>query len=176
MSKAKQNKRKSIFKQAVEQKFKVYDHKPEALTSINVPEAIEEAVQAKILTEMNKRLPTYMPTASAKFVKPCLNNTVLERKSFESHDTHHKLSDLLYESICIDQESLDAQYTEPSFKKRPHIHQDPPNDREEEKRKKRRKDASESSSRSSKKDKAPMDSIQEYIPAEQPQDQEEELI
>nr|GFD15394.1 hypothetical protein [Tanacetum cinerariifolium] len=53
---------------------------------------------------------------------------------------------------------------------------DPPNDREGEKRKKRRKDAGESSSRSLKKDKAPMDSIQEDIPAKQPQDQEEERI
>nr|GFC79126.1 hypothetical protein [Tanacetum cinerariifolium] len=53
---------------------------------------------------------------------------------------------------------------------------DPPNDREGEKRKKRRKDAGESSSRSLKKVKAPMDSIQEDIPAEQPQDQEEESI
>ncbi|GJY94995.1 hypothetical protein Tco_0511356 [Tanacetum coccineum] len=44
MAKAKQNKRKSNFKQAVEQKFKEYDQKLEAFTLINVPEAIEEAV------------------------------------------------------------------------------------------------------------------------------------
>ncbi|GJZ50656.1 hypothetical protein Tco_0604846 [Tanacetum coccineum] len=211
MAKAKQNKRKSIFKQAIEQKFKEYDHKLEALTSINIPEAIEEVVQAKVLTEMKKQLPTHVPTAIAKFVKPRLNNTVLEvmknnqinlfttpsptttddlsemdlklkllnkmykSKSFESHDTHHKLYDLLYESICLDQETLDAQDTEPSFKKRPHDHQDPPNDREGEKRKKRRKDAGEPSSRSSKKDKALMDHVHEDTPADQPQDQKEEL-
>ncbi|GJY94996.1 copia protein [Tanacetum coccineum] len=45
----------------------------------------------------------------------------------------------------------------------PHNDQDPPNDREGEKRKKRRKNADEPSSRSSKKDKAPMDLIQEDI-------------
>ncbi|GKF33605.1 hypothetical protein Tco_0106805 [Tanacetum coccineum] len=47
MVKAKQNKCKSNFKRAVEQKFKEYDQKLEALSSINVPEAIKEAVQAK---------------------------------------------------------------------------------------------------------------------------------
>ncbi|GJS99105.1 hypothetical protein Tco_0820275 [Tanacetum coccineum] len=46
MAKAKQNKRKSIFKQAVEKKFKEYYHKLEALSSINVPEAIEKIVVA----------------------------------------------------------------------------------------------------------------------------------
>ncbi|GJX67753.1 hypothetical protein Tco_0303480 [Tanacetum coccineum] len=74
----KQNKRKSIFKHAVEQKFKGYDQKLEALTSINVPEIIKEVVQAKVLTEMKKQLPTCVPTAIAKIVKPRLNNTVLE--------------------------------------------------------------------------------------------------
>ncbi|GJV48521.1 hypothetical protein Tco_1438733 [Tanacetum coccineum] len=196
MAKTKQKKRKSIFKQEVEQNFKEYDQKLEALSSINVPKAMEEAVQAKVLTEKKKQLHTHVPSAIAKCVKPCLNNTVLEvmkynqinlfttpssttaddlsemdlklkllnkmykSKYFQSHDTHHKLYDLLYESIYVDQESLDAHDTEPSFKKRPHDHQDPPNDREGEKRKKRRKDACEPSSRSSKKDKAPMDSIQ----------------
>ncbi|GJU36738.1 hypothetical protein Tco_1185092 [Tanacetum coccineum] len=95
MAKAKQNKRKSNFKQEVEQKFKEYDQKLEALTSNNVLEPIKE---------------------------------------------------------------------------------DPPNDREGKTIKKRRKDAGEPSSRSSKKDKAPMDFVQEYIPADQSQDQEEEFI
>ncbi|GJZ92066.1 hypothetical protein Tco_0664131 [Tanacetum coccineum] len=140
------------------QKFKEYDQKLEAFTSINVPEAIEEVVQAKVLTEMKKQLPTHVPIAIAKFVKHRLNKTVLEvmqknqinlfttpsttiandlsdmdlelkllnkmykSKSFESHDTHHKLYDLLYKSIYLDQESLDAQDIESSFKKRPHGH------------------------------------------------------
>ncbi|GJU23982.1 hypothetical protein Tco_1162603 [Tanacetum coccineum] len=64
---------------AVEQKFKGYDQKLEALTSINVPEIIKEVVQAKVLTEMKKQLPTCVPTAIAKIVKPRLNNIVLER-------------------------------------------------------------------------------------------------
>ncbi|GJZ86456.1 hypothetical protein Tco_0658066 [Tanacetum coccineum] len=103
-----------------------------------------KTVQAKVLTEMKKQLPTHVPTAIAKFVKPRLNNTVLEvmknnqinlyttpsltttddlseidlklkllnkmykSKSFESHDTHHKLYNVLYESMCLDQETLDA--------------------------------------------------------------------
>ncbi|GKG34364.1 hypothetical protein Tco_0437060, partial [Tanacetum coccineum] len=108
------------------------------------------------MAEIRKQLPTHVPTAIAKFVKPRLSNIVLEvmkhnqinlftsplptttddlseidlklkllnkmykSKSFESHDTHHKLYDLLYESICLDQETLDAQDIEPSLKKRPH--------------------------------------------------------
>nr|GEU56126.1 hypothetical protein [Tanacetum cinerariifolium] len=56
-------------------------------------------------------------------------NKIYKSKSFESHDTHQNLYDLIYESICLDQETIDAQDTEPSFKKRPHDHQDSPNDR-----------------------------------------------
>ncbi|GKA96219.1 retrovirus-related pol polyprotein from transposon TNT 1-94 [Tanacetum coccineum] len=77
-AKEKQNKQKSIFKQVVEQKFKEYDQKLEALSSINVSEAIEEAVQAKVLTEMKKQLSTHVLTAITEFVKPRLNKTVLE--------------------------------------------------------------------------------------------------
>ncbi|GJS95997.1 hypothetical protein Tco_0802965 [Tanacetum coccineum] len=40
--------------------------KLEALTSINVSEVIEKAVQAKILTEMKKQLPTYVSNAISK--------------------------------------------------------------------------------------------------------------
>ncbi|GKA05123.1 hypothetical protein Tco_0684243 [Tanacetum coccineum] len=36
--------------------FKEYDQKLEALSSINVPEAIEEFIQEKVLTEMKKQL------------------------------------------------------------------------------------------------------------------------
>ncbi|GJT91262.1 hypothetical protein Tco_1080107 [Tanacetum coccineum] len=66
------------FKKAAEQKFKEYDQKLEALSSINVPETIKEVVQAKVLTEMKKQLPTYVPTTISKFVKPRLNNYVHE--------------------------------------------------------------------------------------------------
>ncbi|GJW31854.1 hypothetical protein Tco_0051886 [Tanacetum coccineum] len=148
MAKAKQNKRKSIFKQAIEQKFKEYDHKLEALTSINIPEAIEEVVQANVLTEMKKQLPTHVPTAIAKFVMPHLTTPS--------------------PTPTDDMSKIDLKL------KLPHDDQDPPNDHEGEKRKK--KDVGEPSSRSSKKDKAPVDSVQEDIPTDQTQYQEEEFI
>nr|GEU78182.1 retrovirus-related Pol polyprotein from transposon TNT 1-94 [Tanacetum cinerariifolium] len=64
----------------------------------------------------------------------------------------------------------DAMHKIESFKKRSHNDHDPPNDHEGEKRKKRINDAGKYASRSSKKDKSPMDLIQEDIPAEQPQE------
>nr|GEZ91310.1 hypothetical protein [Tanacetum cinerariifolium] len=48
----------------------------EARTPINVSEAIKKAIQAKVLIEMKKHLPTYVPNAIAKYVKPRLNNSV----------------------------------------------------------------------------------------------------
>nr|GFD28694.1 hypothetical protein [Tanacetum cinerariifolium] len=96
--------------------------------------------------------------------------------SFETHDTHQQLHDILWDSMLFDQEILDAQETEPTLKKMPHDDQDPLNDCEGEKRRKRRRNASESSSKSSKKDKAPTDSTNDDIPVDQPQDKVEELI
>ncbi|GKA34969.1 hypothetical protein Tco_0721398, partial [Tanacetum coccineum] len=58
------------------------------------------------------------------------------------------LYDTLYESITLYQYALDAQDAEPSFNKRTHDNQDPPNDREGETGKKRRKDVGQPSSRS----------------------------
>ncbi|GJY14705.1 hypothetical protein Tco_0385127 [Tanacetum coccineum] len=142
MAKAKHNMRKITFKKAVEKKFKEYNQKLEAVTLINVPKAIEEAIQAK-------------------------------NKSFKNNDTRQKLYNTLYESITLDQEALDAQDTEPSFNKRSHNDQDPPNDREGDTRKKRRKDVCEPSSRSSKKDKDHVVLVQEDTLAYLPQDQEE---
>ncbi|GJS23805.1 hypothetical protein Tco_0452437 [Tanacetum coccineum] len=52
--------------------------KLEALTSINVSEAIHKAVHAKVLTKMKKLLPTHVPKVLANYVKTCLNNYVLE--------------------------------------------------------------------------------------------------
>ncbi|GJW64037.1 hypothetical protein Tco_0115921 [Tanacetum coccineum] len=78
MEKAKHNKLCSNFKKAVELKFKEYDQKLEDISSTNVPKAIEESIQAKVLTKMKKQLPKHVPQAGAKFVKPCLNNSVLE--------------------------------------------------------------------------------------------------
>ncbi|GKC46548.1 hypothetical protein Tco_1064270 [Tanacetum coccineum] len=86
-----------------------------------------------------------------------LYNKMHQNQSFDTHDTHQKLCDILFESISLDQTLLDEQDTEPILRKRPHDNQDPPTDREWEKRKKRRKDGRESSFKQSKKDKAPMD-------------------
>ncbi|GKC75697.1 hypothetical protein Tco_1126471, partial [Tanacetum coccineum] len=72
--------------------------------------------------------------------------------------------------------ALDAQDAEPSFHKRTHDNQDPPNDREGENRKKRRKDAGEPSSRSSRKDKSPVVQAQEDTHVDQPQDQEDTYV
>ncbi|GJU63280.1 hypothetical protein Tco_1245115 [Tanacetum coccineum] len=182
MQKAKKNMREINFKKAVAQKFKEYDQKLEALTSINVFEVIEKAVQTKVLTEMKMLLPTHVPKALANYVKPSLNNFVLElmknneislftkpstntddllkmelklkllnrmqlNKSYETRDTYQQLYNTLYDFITLDQEALDDQDAEPSFHKRTHDDQDPPNDREGEKMKKRRKDVGEPSSR-----------------------------
>ncbi|GJU65688.1 hypothetical protein Tco_1247523, partial [Tanacetum coccineum] len=128
IQKAKKNIRKINFIKAFAQKFNEYDKKLKALTSINVFEVIKKAVQAKVLTELKKLLPNHIPKAVANYVKPRLNNLA----------------------------TIDAQDVDPSFHKRTHDNQDPPNDREGENRKKKRKDAAEPSSRSSRKDKTPM--------------------
>ncbi|GKC14225.1 hypothetical protein Tco_1011007 [Tanacetum coccineum] len=78
MQKAKKNIRKFNFKKAVTQKFKEYDQKLEALTNFNVSKAFEKVVQAKVLTEIKKLLPTHIPNAIANYVKPRLNTFVLE--------------------------------------------------------------------------------------------------
>ncbi|GJW52348.1 hypothetical protein Tco_0093699 [Tanacetum coccineum] len=78
MAKAKQRKLNPNFKKVTMQKFKEYDQKLKALSKINVPEAIEEYVQAKVILEMKKKLPTHVPNPLANFVMPRLNNTVLD--------------------------------------------------------------------------------------------------
>ncbi|GJT25275.1 hypothetical protein Tco_0895212 [Tanacetum coccineum] len=121
--------------------------KLEALTSINVSKVIEKAVQAKVLTEIKKLLPTHVSKAVANqislFTKPSTNTDDLSEmelklkllskmqlnKSYETLDTHLQLYNNLYESVSIDQEALDTQDAEPSFHKRTHDEQDPHNDR-----------------------------------------------
>ncbi|GJX15791.1 hypothetical protein Tco_0216623 [Tanacetum coccineum] len=73
-----------------------------------VPLAFEKAVQARVLTEIKKLLPTHIPKAHANYVKPRLNTSVIE-------------------------DALNALDEEPSFHKRAHDNQDPPNNREGEK-------------------------------------------
>ncbi|GJS73741.1 hypothetical protein Tco_0706582 [Tanacetum coccineum] len=78
MQKAKKNIRKINFKKTVTQKFREYYHKLEALTNINVSEASEKVVQARVLTKIKKLLPTHIPTAIANYVRPYLNTSVLK--------------------------------------------------------------------------------------------------
>ncbi|GJZ56260.1 hypothetical protein Tco_0611453 [Tanacetum coccineum] len=78
MQKVKKNMRKFNLEKAVAQKFKEYDQKLEALTNFNMSEAFEKAVQEKVLTEIKKLLPTYIPNVIANYVKPRLNTSVLE--------------------------------------------------------------------------------------------------
>ncbi|GJW39347.1 hypothetical protein Tco_0065192 [Tanacetum coccineum] len=77
-AKAKKNMRKFNFKKAVAHKFKEYDQKLEALTNFNVSEAFEKVIQAKVLTEIQKLLPTHIPDAIVNYVKPRVNTSVLE--------------------------------------------------------------------------------------------------
>nr|GEW46123.1 retrovirus-related Pol polyprotein from transposon TNT 1-94 [Tanacetum cinerariifolium] len=54
---------------------------------LNDPHAIEAVVQARVLTKLNKQLPTLAPTDFARFVKPRLNKTMLEAQPTEKHLT-----------------------------------------------------------------------------------------
>ncbi|GJV76143.1 hypothetical protein Tco_1507727 [Tanacetum coccineum] len=155
-AKGKKIMRKINFKKVVVQKFREYDQKLEALINFNVSKAFEKAVQAKVMTEMKKFLPTHIPKAIANYVRPRLNRYVLdllnrihESKSNTTHPTNKKRYDTLYESVCLDHDAFNAQDAEPSFHKRSHDNHDYPNNREEENKKKRRKDVGEPSSRSS---------------------------
>ncbi|GJV86636.1 hypothetical protein Tco_1530574 [Tanacetum coccineum] len=76
IQKAKKNMRKINFKKVVSQKFKEYDQKLVALTSINVFEVIEKGVHEKVIKEMKKLLPTHVLKSVANYVNPRLNNSV----------------------------------------------------------------------------------------------------
>ncbi|GKC27185.1 hypothetical protein Tco_1034479, partial [Tanacetum coccineum] len=52
--------------------------KLEALTNFNVFKAFEKSIQAKVLTEIKKLLPTHIPNAITNYVKPRLNTSILE--------------------------------------------------------------------------------------------------
>ncbi|GKB64110.1 copia protein [Tanacetum coccineum] len=78
MQKAKKNMRKINFKKAVIQKFREYNQKLDALTNFNDSKAFKKAIQAKVLTEIKKLLPTHIPNAIENYVKPRLNTSVLE--------------------------------------------------------------------------------------------------
>ncbi|GJZ40669.1 hypothetical protein Tco_0587555 [Tanacetum coccineum] len=55
-----------------------YDQKLEALKNFNVSKAFEKAIQASLLTKIKKLLPTHIMKAVESYVKPRLNNFVLE--------------------------------------------------------------------------------------------------
>ncbi|GKB26473.1 hypothetical protein Tco_0865874 [Tanacetum coccineum] len=78
MQKAKKNMRTINFKKEIAQKFREYGQKMEALINFNFSKAFEKVVQAKVLTEMKKLLPTHISKAVANYVKPRLNTYVLE--------------------------------------------------------------------------------------------------
>ncbi|GJV00602.1 hypothetical protein Tco_1329872 [Tanacetum coccineum] len=99
-----------------------------------------------------------------------------KKESNDTHTTHQQIYDTLYESIILDQDALDAQDAKPSFHKRSHDNQDPPNNSERENKKKRRKDIGEPSSRSSRQNRSPMVIVQDDTPAMQPLDKADTLI
>ncbi|GJX21121.1 hypothetical protein Tco_0223798 [Tanacetum coccineum] len=78
MQKAKKNMRKINFKKVVTQKFREYDQKLEALINFNVFEAFKKVVQARVLAEIKKLLPTYILKSIANYVRPRLNTFVLD--------------------------------------------------------------------------------------------------
>ncbi|GJS99679.1 hypothetical protein Tco_0820849 [Tanacetum coccineum] len=78
MQKVKRNMRKINFKKVVTQKFKEYNQKLEALTNFNISEAFEKVVQARVLAEIKKLLPTYILKAISNYVRPRLNTSVLD--------------------------------------------------------------------------------------------------
>ncbi|GKB56002.1 hypothetical protein Tco_0912188 [Tanacetum coccineum] len=154
-------------------------------TEMMMLQAFEKVVQARVLTELKKLLPTHIPKAVANYVRPRLNTFMLKikllnrihlNKSNDNHTTHQQLYDTLYESIILDEEALDAQDVEPSFHKRSHDNQDPPKNHKGENKKKKRKNVSEPSSRSSRRNKSPMDHAQVDTAAMQPLDQADEYV
>ncbi|GJS18469.1 hypothetical protein Tco_0412941 [Tanacetum coccineum] len=105
-----------------------------------------------------------------------LLHRIQESKSNMTHPTYQKLYDTLYESVCLDHDTLNDPDAEPSFHKRVHDNQDPPNNREREKRKKHRKDVGKTSSKSSRRNKSPLVHAQDDTPDIQLVDQEDEYI
>ncbi|GKA46640.1 hypothetical protein Tco_0739523 [Tanacetum coccineum] len=121
---------------------------------------VHEVMRNNQISLFTTQSPTIIDDLSEIELKLKLLNRMHLNKSYETHNTPQKLYDTLYASITLDQKALDAQDAEPSFHKRTHDDQDPPNGLEGEKRKKRIKDTGEPSSRSSRKDKSPMDGLQ----------------
>ncbi|GJT45689.1 hypothetical protein Tco_0954404 [Tanacetum coccineum] len=140
----------------VAQKFKEYDQKLEALTNFNVSKAFKKAIQAKVLTEIKKLLPTHILNAIANYVKPQLNISVLEVMKTNQINLFTQSSTSTNDLLEMDLKS--------------HDNQDPPNNCEGENKKKRQKDVGEPSSRSSRRNRSPVVIVQDDTPAMQPLD------
>ncbi|GJS45605.1 hypothetical protein Tco_0595726 [Tanacetum coccineum] len=139
--------------------------KMKKLLPTHVPKSLEKYVKPRLNNSVHEVMQNHQISL---FTKPStstddlsemelklrLLNRIQLNKSTTTHHTHQKLYDTLYDSITLDQESLDVQDAKPSFYKRTHDNQDPPNDRKAENMKKRRKDADEPSSKSLRKDKS----------------------
>nr|GEU43450.1 hypothetical protein [Tanacetum cinerariifolium] len=131
------------------------DVKAKVLTEIKkllptyFPDAIETYVKPHLNTSVLKvmktnqiNLFTQSSTSTDDLLEMNLKLNLLNQihlnKSTDTHTTHQQLYDTLYESIILDQDTLDAQAAQSSFHKRSHDNQDPPNNRDGEN--KRRKD------------------------------------
>ncbi|GJS94751.1 hypothetical protein Tco_0801719 [Tanacetum coccineum] len=95
MQKAKKNMRKINIKKAVAQKFREYDQKLESLINFNVFEAFEKAIQARVLTEIKKLLPTHIPKAVANYVRPHHDALNAQDAELSFHKRSHDNQDSL---------------------------------------------------------------------------------
>ncbi|GJR38699.1 hypothetical protein Tco_1214383 [Tanacetum coccineum] len=157
------------------------------LLHAHIPDAIENYVKSflntyvlKVMKTNQINLFTQSSTSTVDLsemdLKLKLLNQIHLNKSNDTHTTHQQLYDTLYESIILDQDTLDAQAAQSSFYKRSHDNQDPPNNHEGENKKKRRKDVGEPSSVSLRQNRSPVVIVQDDTPAMQPLDQANILI
>ncbi|GJZ27598.1 hypothetical protein Tco_0572245, partial [Tanacetum coccineum] len=118
------------------------------LLPTHIPKVVENYVRPRLYTSVldvmkNNQISLFSQSSTSTNdlsqmdlkLKPL--NQIYESKSNTTHPTNQKLYDTLYESVCLDHDALNAPDAEPSFYKRAHDNQDPPNNHEGEKRKKR---------------------------------------
>ncbi|GJV78705.1 hypothetical protein Tco_1514575 [Tanacetum coccineum] len=173
------------------------------LGASEVPLAFEKAVQVRVHSHIPKAIANYVrPRLNTSmldvmknnqislFTKPStstddlsdmdlklkLLHKIYESKSNTTHPTNQRLYDTLYESVYLDHDALNAQDADPSFHKRSHDNQDPPDNRKGENMLKIRKDVGEPSSRSSRRNKSPVVHAQDDTPAMKPLDQADEYV
>nr|GEU79045.1 hypothetical protein [Tanacetum cinerariifolium] len=176
MQKAEKNMRKINFKKASSDSLPTHIPKP-------VANYVRPRLNTFVLDVMKNNqidLSTQSSTSTDDLLeidlKLKLLNRIHENKTNTTHPTNQKLYDTLYESVCLDHDVLNAQDAEPSFHKRSHDNQDPPNNCEGESKKKKRKDVGEPSSRSSRQNKSLVVHAQVDTPAIQTLDLEDEYI